>query len=469
MRIQQTTEPPSRILHGLTGVHGTANAISNRPFERSEQSPQREPSKVQGSKIDSASPVKQVENQIQLYSCRPKTTAFATASGKSSTQSTKEKAERESNILAVHAYMADALAADPRRVPKENHSEKEAPMSITGNAARTCAMGASAESSSSSNDGDEDDDDDDYDDDDDDYDDDFDDEDGEDEEEEDYEDGEEEDDEDEEEEDDEDEEGEDDEDEEEEDYEDEEEEDDEDEEEEDDEDDDDDDDDDEDEEEEDDLCHSKSSLKRLMQKALSFKELEYMNFEWFYRDGNPSYFAKVQKKGWLTTMLKDPNGDPLSPVNERLNVIHFQVNVDFRTGLPCTPSVYGENRTKISAEYIFKKLPRLYFTDFFCREGSNVHHITLVMTRPESEADLFCQQYLIELDPENNDFLRAHPSGQYSVLSNGIWTEVLVTENLSLVDIQSEHCGGNVEYVHWKGNQRTGPKRKDPFCSACRV
>jgi hypothetical protein len=193
-----------------------------------------------------------------------------------------------------------------------------------------------------------------------------------------------------------------------------------------------------------------------------------MNIKFFYRDREESYFAEAKQCGWLMTAVKDTNGDPLSAIHKRLNVIHFQVNVDFQTRKPKTPSIYGQYRIEIPVEYIFEKCPRLYFSDFFCRKGgTGVHHIALVATRPNTLADKFCQHFLVALDVKDNDFLRYFASsGRCSVLNNSVWTELLVTEDLNMKEMH-DRWGVRVEKVWWKGNPRQGPRYKNPQCSSC--
>jgi hypothetical protein len=86
-------------------------------------------------------------------------------------------------------------------------------------------------------------------------------------------------------------------------------------------------------------CHSKSHLQCLMQKALAYRGRRHLNIEFFYRDREYSYFCEARQSGWLKTVLKDTNGDPLSAIRNRLKVLHFQVNVDFRTHQPCSTSI----------------------------------------------------------------------------------------------------------------------------------
>jgi hypothetical protein len=203
-----------------------------------------------------------------------------------------------------------------------------------------------------------------------------------------------------------------------------------------------------------------------MQKALAYRNRRYLDIDFFYRDREYRYFEEAKKNGWLKTVLKDTNGDPFSAIHNRLNVIHFQVNVDFRTHEPRSTSIYGDHRIRIPVDYIFAICPRLYFSDFYCLSSSS-HYITLVATKPNSDADLFCQRHLVELDIEDNDFL-VWSRGQCSVLSNGVWTELLVTEDLDMDEMQYE-WGVCVEEVTWKGNNKGGPKRKNPHCSVCNI
>lgn len=91
------------------------------------------------------------------------------------------------------------------------------------------------------------------------------------------------------------------------------------------------------------------------------------------------------------------------------------------------------------------------------------------MTEDYSNWDVFCRKRLLKLDPTRNPFLRfpgptAQSSESAMVLSNGIWMEVVVTQNIVLTDADV------VENVKWSDRYRNiMPRDKDPNCPDCNI
>ncbi|ELU00379.1 hypothetical protein CAPTEDRAFT_192475 [Capitella teleta] len=196
------------------------------------------------------------------------------------------------------------------------------------------------------------------------------------------------------------------------------------------------------------------------------KGLQCRRIEWFYRDKTLLDLMYAQIDGTMTKYGKDDNGDPESPINNRLHGLHFSVNVDFRTNKPMPYSVYGDTRLLIPAEYMLDECPRLYFADFFClRRG--IHHITLVLTKPGSKSDRFCSRYLPRLNLTKNLFLcrvtDAKGNTYVEVLNNGIWIEVFFTESVDM-----KRCQGQIQSVQQRC-RRTGPRPKDESCQSCNL
>ncbi|ELT90443.1 hypothetical protein CAPTEDRAFT_197461 [Capitella teleta] len=212
--------------------------------------------------------------------------------------------------------------------------------------------------------------------------------------------------------------------------------------------------------------YSKADLKVLMDQAEDFDDLKYKPITWFYRDMEEEYYDKIMRREKITVRLKDENGDPRSPINGRVQGTNFQVNVHRKTGQPMEPSIYGDWRIKIPAREIWERCPNLYFADFYCYGNGSRHHVTLVMTEDDTPWDRFCWKRLPLLDAEENPFLR-FPEWQWespTVLCNGIWVEVLVTENLGLSG--SEEAG---KVKRFPRNRTILPKDKDPHCPHCNI
>lgn len=226
--------------------------------------------------------------------------------------------------------------------------------------------------------------------------------------------------------------------------------------------------------------HPKEALEALLDRAsnyISNKRYSYKPLKWFYRDKDRDYYDDVLRSGCMEKYLKDNNGDPLSPINGRLEGLHFSVNVDRKSGKPCKPSVFGPKRLKTPAPYMFEKCPNLYFSDFYCLKNG-VHHVTLVMTRQGSSSDSFCSRFLPNLDIDNNLFIqrtsyslvRGHQrrfEPEFSVLCSKVWIEVLFTEDIDINEAFDR--GSSVTSVWWRGNKRTGPRLKDPSCMHCNL
>jgi hypothetical protein len=226
--------------------------------------------------------------------------------------------------------------------------------------------------------------------------------------------------------------------------------------------------------------HNSRDLRLLLAKAYVYdlvlqtkkkRSKKYVSIEYFYRDKDLRYYQMATTSGVMQTYIKDNNGDPRSPINERLHGLHFSVNIEFSTGKPMHYSVYGNTRLCIPAEAMMDACPNVYFADFFCLK-KGVHHVTLVLTRPDSVSDCFCKKHLILLDPESNPFLRRRENsdGQrcVEVLNNGIWIEVFFTEDIDMRAALGSSVGGKLLRVQQRG-KRTGPRPKDITCRFCNV
>ncbi len=99
------------------------------------------------------------------------------------------------------------------------------------------------------------------------------------------------------------------------------------------------------------------------------------------------------------------------------------------------------------------------------------HYVTLVMTKSRSEADRFCQEKLIPIDPENNPFLCFNRSERQAyVVSSEIWVEVLCTENIDIDGALA--AGGEItDQVDFKESSPRKPDgiRKRVDCRICNL
>ena len=169
----------------------------------------------------------------------------------------------------------------------------------------------------------------------------------------------------------------------------------------------------------------------------------------------------------MRTELKDNGGDPRSPINGRLRGLFFMANNIF--GNPPPYSYFGPRRIQIKADELFRLAPNLYFADFYCMQGRR-HYVILVMTRPGSQADVFCQSRLILLDKRSNPFLHMSNGHFYTPDTDDFDVEVFYTEDLNTSELlRSGKATMETVVIKGQGHSTLGGKRKDPFCGKCNV
>lgn len=171
----------------------------------------------------------------------------------------------------------------------------------------------------------------------------------------------------------------------------------------------------------------------------------------------------------METYIKDDSGDPGSPINGRLNGLFFMASVKpgSKTGEPNVDSAFGERRVLVPAKELLAKASNLFFADFYCMQGK-VHYVTLVMTRPGSNADRFCSSHLLSLDVRNradNPFLFYNEAGKLQVCSSkNFIVELYFTED---IDIRGyEMC---TTPTFGKGHSTVGGIPKNPECTKCNL
>ena len=180
----------------------------------------------------------------------------------------------------------------------------------------------------------------------------------------------------------------------------------------------------------------------------------------FYRDKPADYFRHISKnnKNTMTVYVKDNNGDPASIINGQINGLFFS------TKNPGNISHFGDQRVTIPAEAMLTADSNLYFADFYCFKQA--HYVTVVLTRPGSDTDRFCESNLIKLDITCNEFLeRSCRSWECVVrVSHKVWVEVLYTED---VDLSRPEC--TFSTVRSTGTSTPGGLPKNPKCQVCNL
>ncbi|XP_046568065.1 phytanoyl-CoA hydroxylase-interacting protein-like isoform X2 [Haliotis rubra] len=183
----------------------------------------------------------------------------------------------------------------------------------------------------------------------------------------------------------------------------------------------------------------------------------------FYRNKPSSYFDDIKDKhnNIMEPYLKDHGGDPRCPINGRLKGLFF--NVTLQGGTIPHKSPFGARRVKLPLSEVFNDSANLYFADFYCKR-SRIHYVTLVLTRSGSDADRFCQQHLLKLDPQGNRYLSKKSSIYKTLDRDAVHVEVMYTESVDLTnrDLTSTPTIG-------QGQSTPGGIPKTVGCSICNV
>ncbi|XP_067675190.1 phytanoyl-CoA hydroxylase-interacting protein-like [Haliotis asinina] len=200
-----------------------------------------------------------------------------------------------------------------------------------------------------------------------------------------------------------------------------------------------------------------------------------------YRNKPTSYFDDIKENhnNIMKPYLKDNGGDPRCPINGRLKGLFF--NVTLQGGTIPHKSPFGAKRVKVPLSEVFDDSANLYFADFYCkrprprnrfgrRSGmvshrrSKVHYVTLVLTRSGSDADSFCQQHLLKLDPQDNIYLSKKSCIYKTLDRDAVHVEVMYTEDVDLTDrdLTSTPTIG-------AGESTPGGIPKTVGCSICKV
>ena len=186
--------------------------------------------------------------------------------------------------------------------------------------------------------------------------------------------------------------------------------------------------------------------------------------QYFYRDKEMRHFTKNQT-GKIQVYLKDTNGDPANPINERLSGIFFGAWMHRKTGYPPATSIYGPERLYIHPSVLLNDQYNLYFSDFYCLNKS--HYILLVITKKFTENDKFCEKYIEKLDMFNNQFLWITPLGSIMVTTK-MWVEIFFTDDINLPNILNNKIIF-IKYVKYNKQSSPGPKSKNTNCKVCNI
>jgi len=214
---------------------------------------------------------------------------------------------------------------------------------------------------------------------------------------------------------------------------------------------------------------------RLMQRAKMFVNLASSSkCRWFYRNKSRQYFDKITSEhgGVMKAYLKDATGDLRSPINGEINGLFFMSKV--QNGEPQPMSPFGDTRVLVRADILLSLASNVYFADFYCINGKEKdHYVTLVLTRPGSDADRLCQQRLPELniyDRSSCPFL-FFVCGEVHV-SSKVMVELFFTEDLEVDQLLADAGKAQMKYsipTFGPGCTSQGGRAKHSSCSICRT
>jgi len=194
---------------------------------------------------------------------------------------------------------------------------------------------------------------------------------------------------------------------------------------------------------------------------------------YLYRNKPKQYFDTIRtaRHGVMETYLKDASGDLRSPINGEISGLFFLATVA-RDGQPFTSSPFGDMRILIRTKEVLRLTPNMFFADFHCMHNKqDIHHVTIVLTRPGSNADEFCNRCLPRLDVNCNPFLYKEADQMW--VSTAVFVDVFVTEDL---DVKSMRAKGDAEFkypVQTRGLGKTSQGGqygvKSAFCEHCDI
>ena len=221
----------------------------------------------------------------------------------------------------------------------------------------------------------------------------------------------------------------------------------------------------------------KSELQMLMQKAKQFQQCrlnrQRLPVRFGYRNKSHLYFDQIKhcRSNIMEVYIKDNNGDPGCPINGQINGLFFAVRPEPSTMTIPTESLFGNVRIILPIEKLVESCPNFYFADFYCHK--KIHYLTLVATKPNSQADQFCRDHLLEISLDNNPFFFHEASLKYFFTRATEFycckeprVEILYTEN---VDLNQRYIKWDIVRTIGKGSSTPGGLPKRRLCSTCNL
>ncbi len=193
----------------------------------------------------------------------------------------------------------------------------------------------------------------------------------------------------------------------------------------------------------------------------------------FYRNKPSSYFEDIDlnHNGVMEKYIKDNNGDVFNPINGQINGLFFGASLSKKRRPPYF-SYFGDKRLFIPAEELIKDDCRLYFSDFYCH--NKVHYAAIVVTRGGSEEDLFCKEWLLKLDLQNNPFFTVRGAGSLKTFTlvsvEQFHVEFLYTEDVDIAALKVKYGETRVRFKRCQPCGRGSSKKEGiPKRNGCPV
>ena len=194
---------------------------------------------------------------------------------------------------------------------------------------------------------------------------------------------------------------------------------------------------------------------------------------YLYRNKPNEYFDAIftARGGVMETYLKDASGDLRSPINGEVCGLFFLATVN-RHGQPFPYSPFGDTRVLIRTKEVLRLTPNMFFGDFHCMQNKqDIHHVTVVLTKPGSSADDFCNRSLPRLDLNCNPFL--YEEDDQIWVSSAVFVDVFVTEDLNVKRMIKKGVA-EIEYdVQTRGLGKTSQGGeygvKTAYCEFCDI
>ena len=105
---------------------------------------------------------------------------------------------------------------------------------------------------------------------------------------------------------------------------------------------------------------------------------EKLPVDYAYRNKSYDYFENISKnrKNIMEVYIKDNNGDPCCPINDKIDGLFFGVRPEPNTLVIPTVSPFGSRRIVLPIEKLVTSNTGLYFADFWCHNHNTLCHFS---------------------------------------------------------------------------------------------